>query len=253
MLDQGAGLPEEPGVIRGLSGGADYEVENTAGLCGQFPGLAMIVDHMIRHFSLGVKGHLGGFAAFPLVFVPVAVGLNPGEADFRGRVDEDDGVAGGMEAGFVEEGGVDDEGRSRGGGVGELLLAFVFDPGMGEGFEHAEGLGIGEDNGGDGGAIYFALVIENGVSPPLDELGFDGGVFEGLAAKLVGIADNTTKGSENFGNGAFSGAYSASESDYWRGRGRHGLRAGQFEPQSTQRSQRGENIIPYPFNPKTHD
>jgi len=174
-----------------------------------------VVDHSILGFSAFVlQWGLGGFASGQLGVVPAAGSLDAGEAEGAGGIDEEDGVALGVEAGFIEEGGVeDDEPDVSAGGVGDGFASGVVEDGVEEVFEAFALGGVVEDDGGDGGAVDGLIGGEDLGPPPLREGVADVGAGEEVADVGVGVDDEGVVGGEEAGDRGLAGADAAGEAE----------------------------------------
>lgn len=182
------------------------------GLCGE---VVPVVGNSILGFSAFVlQWGLGGFPAGELGVVPAPRGLEAGEAYGAGGIDEEDGVAFGVEPGLVEEGGVkDDEPDPLGGRTGDCFAAGLVEDGVEEFFESFSLGGVAEDDGGDGGAVDGVVWGEDLGPPPLREGVADVGLGEEIADVCVGVDDEGVVGGEEAGDGGLAGADAAGEAE----------------------------------------
>lgn len=174
-----------------------------------------VVDHSILGFSAFVlQWGLGGFSAGEFGVVPAPGGLDAGETEGAGGIDEEDGVALGVEAGFVEEGGVeDDEPGPLLSGVGDGFAAGLVEDGVEEVFEAFSLCGVVEDDGRDGGAVDGLIGGEDPGPPPLGEGVTDIGSGEEVSDVGVGVDDEGALGGEVACDGGFAGADAAGEAE----------------------------------------
>ena len=149
---------------------------------------------------------MGCLAAGEFGVVP-ASGLDAGEALLAWDIDEDEDVAGGVEAVFEEEWDVfDEEGGAGLVGVGERGGASLTDEGMDEMFEFFSIRCVFEDAGGDFGAVEVGLGVEDVFGPPGGEGVFDVVRGEELSDLLVGVEDGGAEFGEDLGDGGLAGA-----------------------------------------------
>ena len=178
-------------------------------------GTGVIVDHIIGTIPFDVKRDLARFPGGEFLRGP-ASGL--GDAVFPEvpwAINEDEGVALGIESDFEEQRAVFDDGFDVGvaGVVGAELPAFGVNARVNEGFESGALYGVVEDDPADGFSVHRTIGVDNGPAPPGAELLSDVGVLEGFSGDPVGVDDAAALFSEDGGDQALARAGSAHQSD----------------------------------------
>ncbi len=131
----------------------------------------------------GVKRELMGLAGGEVGVGPTACGVQPGQSDLPGRVDQQDAVAGVVQAGLDQQRAVFDD-EPHGWIVGETLMQLGsagIDARVDDGFELLLEPGVGEDAGGDSVAVGSAVGVECGLAEKRADLGTDAGLVEARA------------------------------------------------------------------------
>ena len=195
--------------------------ENLSDLTAVFGRVGGVNQYIMGQVPLFVQWPLEFFSLNYFALVPTP-GL--GNAVFAGlevAVDENDGITVAVDAGFVEERRVPDEGGDGGivGGILHELVAVGKDPGVEELFEFETISGVREDSPGDCGPIDAVIGFEDGVAPPGAQCLEDLRVGVGEADLVIGMDNEAAEFTEQVGDIGFAAADTASDSDDGRGGG----------------------------------